>query len=257
MKGCVILEKLEFYKSEYIELVVINNSKVNFSEHCHSGNYVITVILKGNVKLKHNNSEKVIHQGELFKIYPYEPHALLSDSQITAVSLCISKKIFRNTHIRYYQKILQETLSEFIPCVNDLECTSDIWNRIYCTALDFFHCEQWENKETFILKSRNEMEKYPELEHNIEYYAQNAYMSKFHFIRKFKEISGLTPHKFLIQNRIRKSQHLLLLGSSMVDTATMTGFYDQSHFNKYFKKIVGLSPTEYVLSIRNFLQDSQ
>ena len=101
------------------------------------------------------------------------------------------------------------------------------------------------------------MEMYPELEHNIEYYAQNAYMSKFHFIRKFKEISGLTPHKFLIQNRIRKSQHLLLLGFSMVDIATMTGFYDQSHFNKYFKKIVGLSPTEYVLSIRNFLQDSQ
>ena len=131
MKGCVILKKIEFYKSEYIELVVINNSKVNFSEHCHSGNYVITVILKGNVKLKYKNSEKVIHQGKSFKIYPYEPHALLSDSQITAVSLCISKKIFRNTHIRYYQKILQETLSEFIPCVNDLKCTSDIWKMMF------------------------------------------------------------------------------------------------------------------------------
>lgn len=251
------MQKMEFYRSEFIEIILINDLQVNFSEHCHSGNYVITAILKGNAVLKHRDSEKVIHQGELFRIYPYVPHALLSDSKITAVSLCISKKIFNNDHIKYYQQILGKALSEFILCANNPECTSDIWNMIYCAALELSHYEQWENKEFFLLKSRNEMEMYPEIEHDIEYYARNAYMSRFHFIRKFKEISGLTPHKFLIQNRIRRSQQLLISGFSMADTAAMTGFYDQSHFNRYFRKIVGLSPTEYVLSIRNFLQDKQ
>ena len=39
--------------------------------------------------------------------------------------------------------------------------------------------------------------------------AQNAFVSKYHFIRRFKAEVGLTPHQFQLQNRIRKAQRLM------------------------------------------------
>jgi AraC-like DNA-binding protein len=79
-------------------------------------------------------------------------------------------------------------------------------------------------------------------------------MSKFHYIRRFRKIAGLTPNRFRIQNRIRKAQQMLRDGRPITEAALDVGFYDQSHFSKYFKRIVGVSPKEYISSLRNFLQ---
>jgi AraC-like DNA-binding protein len=52
-----------------------------------------------------------------------------------------------------------------------------------------------------------------------------------------------------MQNRIRKSQHLLAENSNIAEVALATGFYDQSHFIKCFKKIMNVTPSEYLLAI--------
>lgn len=89
------------------------------------------------------------------------------------------------------------------------------------------------------IPSINTMEQFPECNNTIEQFASEVYVSKYHYIRVFKKIAGLTPHKFQIQNRIRKSQKLLLNKNTVADVSILLGFYDQSHFDKYFKKIVG------------------
>jgi len=103
--------------------------------------------------------------------------------------------------------------------------------------------------------SRNSIEKNPENTLCIDKLCSEIYISKYYYIRKFKEVSGLTPHKFQIQCRIRKAQKLLLNGENIVDVSLAAGFYDQSHFDKYFKKIVGISPKDYIKSVSNFLQE--
>lgn len=102
--------------------------------------------------------------------------------------------------------------------------------------------------------SRNRIERNPEEIICIDELCKEIYVSKYYYIRKFKEVSGLAPHKFQIQCRIRKAQRLLLNGENIVKVSADSGFYDQSHFDKYFRKIVGLSPTEYIKSVSNFLQ---
>ena len=76
--------------------------------------------------------------------------------------------------------------------------------------------------------------------------AKDIHISKFHLIRKFKREVGMTPHRFHIQNRIRKAQSRLQKDENIAAVAVGMGFYDQSHFNKSFKKIVGISPKEYL-----------
>ena len=66
------------------------------------------------------------------------------------------------------------------------------------------------------------------------------------FLREFKKQTGLPPHAWLVQIRLRKAQHLLKQGQSIVLTAHQMGFSDQSHFNRHFKKALGVTPAQYV-----------
>ncbi len=53
-----------------------------------------------------------------------------------------------------------------------------------------------------------------------------------------------TPHRFQLQNRVRKGQRLLA-GPATVAEAAAAGFCDQSHFDRQFKRLVGLNPAAY------------
>ncbi|MCX4352931.1 MAG: AraC family transcriptional regulator [Lachnospiraceae bacterium] len=92
------------------------------------------------------------------------------------------------------------------------------------------------------------MELYPENKFSIEEMAKNAFISKYHFIRTFKAETGLTPHQFQLQNRIRKVKRLMHESKTMTEVALTTGFCDQSHFIKQFEKQVGMSLLTYQLS---------
>ncbi|MBQ5311141.1 MAG: helix-turn-helix transcriptional regulator, partial [Oscillospiraceae bacterium] len=127
------------------------------------------------------------------------------------------------------------------------------------SALSLFDERRDDTTDEYILPSRSSIEEHPERGFDLDHYAVNANYSKYHFIRRFRKAAGLTPHRFIIQNRIRKAQRLLDDGSRITETAVSVGFYDQSHFDKYFRKIVGISPKEYISSNRrqqgNFLQE--
>ncbi len=69
-------------------------------------------------------------------------------------------------------------------------------------------------------------------------------LSTFHFARLFKKSLGLSPHKYVLQNRVERAKKLITVSPniSLIDIALQAGFYDQTHFGKAFKKYVGVSP---------------
>jgi AraC family transcriptional regulator len=80
--------------------------------------------------------------------------------------------------------------------------------------------------------------------------AASAHVSSSHLMRLFKEATGLPPHRYVIQERIRKAQRLLLSGCPVQEVAASLGFSDQSHFHRHFKRIHGVTPREFVLHFR-------
>ena len=83
--------------------------------------------------------------------------------------------------------------------------------------------------------------------------SDEAYFSKFHFIRLFKKIYGMTPHQYLRVLRIQRAMQLLQAGTSVTDTCFSVGFESVTSFSGLFSSIVGQSPSTYLqqqLSIR-------
>ncbi|MGI9412683.1 MAG: AraC family ligand binding domain-containing protein [Hyphomicrobiales bacterium] len=67
-------------------------------------------------------------------------------------------------------------------------------------------------------------------------------LSRHHFIRAFKRETGMTPHAYVTDRRVREARKLLAGGMAPANAAAVCGFYDQSHLNRLFKARVGVTP---------------
>ncbi len=76
--------------------------------------------------------------------------------------------------------------------------------------------------------------------------ASAASMSAFHFVRSFREVTGVTPLAYVMNRRIDKSKALMSrVGLAMGAIAHMCGFSSQSHFSAAFKARTGHTPNAY------------
>jgi AraC-like DNA-binding protein len=103
-----------------------------------------------------------------------------------------------------------------------------------------------------VLRAKKMMEDLYRHDISLSGLAAESGLSPFHLIRVFKAETGLTPHRFLTQVRVRQAQRLIREGIELADTAYGVGFADQSHLNRHFKGITGITPGGY----RNFVQDA-
>ncbi|MFT8640190.1 MAG: AraC family transcriptional regulator [Bifidobacterium sp.] len=81
---------------------------------------------------------------------------------------------------------------------------------------------------------------------NIDAYAHDHGMSVSWFIRSFREASGKSPLRYLIDIRIREAKLLLETTSySIGEVADMVGYANPLYFSRLFRSHVGMSPSQY------------
>ena len=89
--------------------------------------------------------------------------------------------------------------------------------------------------------------------------ARRAGLSRFHFLRVFAKVLGVTPHQHLVRARLRRAARLLAHEACTVsDAAFEAGFGDLSNFVRTFRRAAGVSPRVYrrmAKGDRNFRQD--
>ncbi|HAA27233.1 MAG TPA: AraC family transcriptional regulator, partial [Cyanobacteria bacterium UBA8553] len=89
------------------------------------------------------------------------------------------------------------------------------------------------------------------LEHelSLKELAAIAQMSQYHFCRAFKQATRLSPHQYLIQQRVERAKQLLQKGGmSLGAVAIACGFTHQSHLHRHFKRLTGVTPKTFLNS---------
>jgi AraC family transcriptional regulator len=73
--------------------------------------------------------------------------------------------------------------------------------------------------------------------------AQAVGMGPDHFGKLFKESTGQSPYRYVIEARVRKAKELLTTGKFTIsEAAHRVGFVDQSHLTRHFRRVFGLPP---------------
>lgn len=76
--------------------------------------------------------------------------------------------------------------------------------------------------------------------------AAEACFSAFHFSRLFREATGMSPHRYVMNRRVEAARKMLASdGASLVQIALGAGFGSQANFTRVFRKMTGTTPGQY------------
>ncbi|MBQ7144094.1 MAG: helix-turn-helix domain-containing protein [Oscillospiraceae bacterium] len=80
---------------------------------------------------------------------------------------------------------------------------------------------------------------------SVDTLASRCYLSRYYFMRRFKESTGYSVHAYIQQKRLTTAASLLEQGLGITEAAVRVGFREYSSFLRAFRKAFGMTPGEY------------
>ena len=222
-----------------LEFVFTSGEALSYPMHVHASVYTITVVREGLVRLPRPGHTDFYKAGSIYTVAPHEPHSPAYLGAFDIVSLCVKANLSRMDHAALaahclkYARLLMErellslkTTEDLLRGLTAMYDQSDVGSLAAITTPEIL--KSWAARKA---GGPTSLDASPPL-------------SRFHFIRKFKHETGLTPHQYVIQNRVRQAKKFLN-ETSIAEAAMLAGFCDQSHLNRCFKRNIGITPQSY------------
>jgi len=74
--------------------------------------------------------------------------------------------------------------------------------------------------------------------------AREVAMSPYHFLRTFRQMTGMTPHQYVLHTRLlRAARRLRASADPVAMIAFEAGFNDLATFNRRFRRLIGATPS--------------
>jgi AraC-like DNA-binding protein len=81
---------------------------------------------------------------------------------------------------------------------------------------------------------------------SLETLAAEARLSVYHFARGFKLSTGVSPLRYVLEQRVKRARQLLVQTDLPLSAiASVVGFFDQGHFSRQFRSLVGTTPSSF------------
>ena len=207
--------------------------------------------------------ETVLNEGDFIIFKPYEKqHHIQKDhlmSEFYYVHFNAPEDFdFFNfkSSVAYHVKPSTKIRDLFEEIIDELQTKQPIYEKLcvikFLNILSFLErkCEKetspskhYADKISYIMQKMNrEYEK----SFSLEEYAQMCNMSKFHFLRVFKNIVGTTPIEYRNDIRLEHAKELLTDTAYSIDEISgRVGYTSNTYFCDIFKKKFGKSPSKF------------
>lgn len=240
----------------------IPNSQGLFEKHYHD-TYTIGITHDGFFKSFHLNTSKVSYKYSTRIINPYDMHYGDSRSwnytnfypsikllEEIYFEIFLEKKVpIFNEHIIEDKKLylllwqmfdnIYKNSEEMLIHTSVIEALSYLVLNFTSSSKRFIEYPSSKEKMNLAVEYINDM---LDSQLSLEDISNSIGMSKYHFLRVFKNTFSMTPYHYIQMSRVNNAKNLVLKGESMSYASITSGFCDQSHFIKNFRKIYGYSP---------------
>ncbi len=148
----------------------------------------------------------------------------------TLIEIC--EKIQKNTNFYNFEKEIAKFISSLFSA-NIPKESKQLFNKIDKSLISL--------AKEYMLDNLDENISLEDLSSYTGY--NSTYISRI-----FKKEFGLSPHAFMVNEKINRSKNLLLDNTNTISyVASKSGFYDQSHFSRNFKKLFASSPNTFLI----------
>ena len=240
-----------------------DHSKSTFGIH---ENLELLLFLDGQGAVLYDGNRYSVSKGDIVVVNSYAIHQVVSEGELPVFCLIIDRKFCQYCGIDplalLFQPMIREdaTLSGLYRKVTEIyeDQTDRFFNPAFKNAvleLLIYLCRHYSSPRG------EDVSKAPTLEHvrrAVRYMRANyarkitsddiaasAGLSKFHFQREFKRITGRTPNYYLNAIRCIYARRLLESGGySVKEAALLCGFTNYSYFSSVFCRYTGLLPSQ-------------
>jgi AraC-like DNA-binding protein len=253
-----------YYKSKDLQISIIcgRGFSKKFPTHRHKS-LSLGMVLKGSRMLTILKSKYIIAEGDVFMINSNESHSigetLQHEHDYIVISLLPSLVSGYFGSFPVFENIIESpVLSQQLEKLFHTLIQKNVIKHIDLPLLLEEMCRFRKNDiETQMIDTR--LEKLKDLLDNkitenfsLTTLSDKVAISKFHLSRLFKNYTGMAPHQYLLDNRLRFAREMLESGYQISDIAIAAGFYDTSHFIRHFLKYFGVSPFDFQKGINKF-----
>lgn len=226
-----------------VEFIVLKEATFSYPLHSHISSYTLSIVQNGTLALRLNGKENVYQKAMSFVINPYDVHEITCVDAYDMIVLSLKRGFLESQTVPEAKAIIGEYARILVELGFLEEGNSFLFGESLHSV--YAHHGSIHEEHHSLDTVKTFLEEYPEDSIDGEHLSRYSTMSKYHFIRKFDENVGMTPHRFQIQNRVRKAKYLIEKSTSMTEVGLSAGFYDQSHFIRHFKKLFQISPSSY------------
>ena len=225
-----------------------------------------------------NGKEYPIKNGDLVCVNSYTPHNYYSAAQGRSVTVIISTEFLAKnglnaSTLRFDECIRDAAIGEMITKIvgecNECGLAHDLSMNALLLSFVAYLAGKYARAQTKDEASHGLMllgAQYRYVCRAIDYISENfanaitldelsalCGLSKYHFIRVFKQVTGDTPNEYVNKIRLKYAKQLLLKGANVTEAATASGFSDTHYFSNCFKKYEGCRPSK--IGINTFDSD--
>ncbi|MBA5761086.1 AraC family transcriptional regulator [Vibrio sp. 404] len=255
----------------WVELRIANQSSACYESHSHD-EFSFGIIDHGVADYRNRKQTHRISQGDVVTINPADVHSCNPDLGSDKSNAWSYRMLFVDTLKmgQIQSEILPQQHIDYLPFLADFDRSLELKQRFIAlfnalqaggstleTEVSFYNFIESSfakspsknsvriDQAASLLRVREKLLDEVDAQHQLDQLAQEAGISRYQLIRSFKNQFGLPPHAYLMDEKIKRSKHMLKRGQKIAEVALLLGFSDQAHFQRHFKRKLSVTPKFY------------